>query len=673
MRILVSGGFKTHNIIDGINRKFQSNGIEFLEVKYIEDIEAIYARGEYFDRAVIMEQSWTRDLSNTDRDSIRSKINAFAFDSARRKKAGTTFIFMSRDVEMAEIVYEETLSIRSESLSMYKTDNKFFADFFIELFQKDLKDMDENLIFRPNLDYSMEDTDIIENEGLEGNTYNAKPKSLKDLDIESGIEAEIDPALLEVKEEVIEEETEVIGGIEDVPQDDEYMTPIPTIEDDTKDETADLPEFESDPSDYVALPGVTDFENPKPQFKELDQDFINPGMGIVPEFQPNNGLDDLPDEEIEYDPETGESEFINKESEGEYDTDEDKEEYDIAEEDADNYTEDYGPDGLPIEDEIDTDAELGDEPDEITDSGDENFMTNDLHPSRPKAFKSVEAPTGVKELFDSFAKRGNSIAVTGFGGSGTSSVAFHLANTIANIGYDVLLVDLDTEYKTQSYISSDAYDSIGIEDSNVISAINSSGGAAQYASIVKPGFRLLTMGLGSDAVAVEDIINKEKLARFATMAKTMSQFIVYDIPFKDAVESAAPIIYTADNLVINIGTSNWGITKALVGIGNIESEDFEDCLFSRGQLLFNRYAGMNRLFGNKINKLDNIPKLMDKQMLELIGRDTGLNFKDMNIAGLINEDSKFEYGWYEKVQYSDTVEGMNMFIELLKNIMLRRG
>ena len=181
------------------------------------------------------------------------------------------------------------------------------------------------------------------------------------------------------------------------------------------------------------------------------------------------------------------------------------------------------------------------------------------------------------------------------------------------------------------------------------------------------------MGLGADATAFEDIIIKDKLSRFATMAKTGSQFIVYDIPFKDAVESAAPIIYSADNLVINVDTSNWGITKALVGIGNIESEDFEDCLFSRGQLLFNRYAGMNRLFGNKINKLDNIPKLMDKQMFELLGRETGLNFKDMDIAGLINEDPKFEYGWYEKVQYSDTTEGMDMFIELLKNIVLRRS
>lgn len=82
---------------------------------------------------------------------------------------------------------------------------------------------------------------------------------------------------------------------------------------------------------------------------------------------------------------------------------------------------------------------------------------------------------------------------------------------------------------------------------------------------------------------------------------------------------------------------------------------------------------MNRLFGNKINKLDNIPKLMDKQMFELLGRETGLNFKDMDIAGLINEDPKFEYGWYEKVQYSDTTEGMDMFIELLKNIVLRRS
>ena len=55
------------------------------------------------------------------------------------------------------------------------------------------------------------------------------------------------------------------------------------------------------------------------------------------------------------------------------------------------------------------------------------------------------------------------------------------------------------------------------------------------------------------------------------LARSTYNFIVYDIPFNDAVGSASEILYNSDNLVVVMDTSNWGITKAMINISNIEA------------------------------------------------------------------------------------------------------
>ena len=53
MKVLISAGAKTSSIIDRIQSKLSSGGVDFVVVPFLENIDDIYQRGEWFDRAII--------------------------------------------------------------------------------------------------------------------------------------------------------------------------------------------------------------------------------------------------------------------------------------------------------------------------------------------------------------------------------------------------------------------------------------------------------------------------------------------------------------------------------------------------------------------------------------------------------------------------------------------
>lgn len=278
----------------------------------------------------------------------------------------------------------------------------------------------------------------------------------------------------------------------------------------------------------------------------------------------------------------------------------------------------------------------------------------------------------IKQQLRPFASRGNSIVVTGCGGCGTSTVAYNLANIINQLGYTVLLVDMDTEGRTQSYISKTNYDSMEPDGANLMSAVNSSNGISAQESIVKQGFHLLTMGLGTDTAPVSELLHKEKISRFVNLAKTSHNFVIYDIPFNSAIGFLSEITYMTDNLVLVADASNWGITKLMLNVCNISLDDMQDTIFSRAQLVFNRYRNLTKLLGKKVRTGVDITKVVDMKVQELIGEDPGFHFEDIHIAGIINDDPDIENGWFDNVQYSDTPKGQAIFIELLEHIVLKK-
>ena len=295
-------------------------------------------------------------------------------------------------------------------------------------------------------------------------------------------------------------------------------------------------------------------------------------------------------------------------------------------------------------------------------------------PARKQFRRSNLNDRQIRDTLDAFANRGNSILVTGCGGCGTSTIALNLANIINRLGYTVLLVDLDTENKTQSYISKDNFDCLEAESAGLMAAVNSSSGTGinAHIAIVRQGFHLLTMGMASDSAPIEKLLHRDKFSRFINLAKTSHNFVIYDVPFKSAVGFASEFTFMADNIVITVDCSNWGITKTMLAMCNFDSDDMRQVMFNRGQLLFNKQRVTHKVMGRKIKTATDITKVMDYKVKELLGEDPGYYFQTMHICGLINDDPSFESGWYEGTQYSDTQQGGKIFTELLKNIVLKQ-
>ena len=168
------------------------------------------------------------------------------------------------------------------------------------------------------------------------------------------------------------------------------------------------------------------------------------------------------------------------------------------------------------------------------------------------------------------------------------------------------------------------------------------------------------------------MLHKEKITRFINNAKSGYNFVIYDVPFNTATTYLSEVVYNSDNLVLAVDASTWGIAKMMLGVCNISNEDMQDTMFRRAQVVFNKQRKLHKVFGKSIRSAADIMKVVDQQVLELIGDDPGFYFKDMTLSGIIDDDPNMEDGWFDNVQYSDTRKGQNVFLELLQNIVLHK-
>ena len=653
MRVLISGGIKTQNIVDGLEKRFASDGVDFLVVPYIEDIEDIFARGEYFDRALIIEPCWNHDLDDLDEMRIRTRINNFAQNSAARQTKGVDYIFLAQKEESASIVYEEILRLKADSVVVVKAP-KYGVNFFASLVVCDIEQFPDNIVYTPELVEAAEEAKIVETTNENESYTEYIPEEVDDISSELFNSEGISAPGLELSDTgviVDREENEDLFEGDSALWDNDFGTTLNN--DELDDIRVDEEEFSTDSGETdVELVSDSDQSGELPDFSQVG--FEPEQVGLVTKFDQSRELPDF-------------SQVV------------------LGDEQVDDVTDDTG-----LEDQRAMQSMLLDDDLYGEAISSNNYSTSDK--SAQPAFDdaeyldtvedilSVPQPRArvnmsndqIKATLDAFASRGNSIVVTGCGGCGASTVAYNLANTIANIGYTVLLVDMDTEQRAQSYISKDNYNCVDHDGANLMAALNSSSGINAHVSIVRPGFRLLTMGLGGDILTLEKMLEKHKLSRFINLAKTSHNFVIYDLPFKSAVGCASDVTFMADNLVVVMDSSNWGITKTMISLCNIETDDMQDTIFSKGQLLYNKYRGFNKVMGRKVKSAIDISKVMDTKVLELSGDDPGYYFQMMHVCGIINDDRDFESGWFGETQYSDTQKGQHIFIELLKNIVLKR-
>lgn len=741
MRILLSGGIKTQNIVSGIQKKFKASGDDFIVVEYIDDIEELFWRGEFFDKALVTEQSITKDYSINDEYTIRHRINNFA-NMMKSKQRKFNYVFLAQTKEMANMIHEEILPILGESAVVLK-EPPYTVPFFVSILVTDSKQLPDEIVYTPELT-------IVNNNIDDNNSEITGDMSIESLGSEVKAPDNFDTEVFGVKDGLgdIGEEFNVDNSIHIDTGVDDIGVPIGDIEmPDFDDETDDEPveEGEEDfsqadvynPSEKpllnnknwgdqsINLEGIT----PIHQSGELD-DHINenPSMttqdtGYIPGFDDTeeNG-DEIETQEFMSDdpsvyqsqqeqyiennqfnggfeesdqnqmlPGFDTSDYANETYEQDYQNNIDENMYnEQAGFNADDYNQQTEPEQeieqpqvqmqQPTQQPVQTKKGLlnkigiGRNNNQQSQLQNNNIQQNPNNSAMMNSLIGIGnvTPDSVKNELKPFAARGNSIVVTGCGGCGTSTVAYSLASIVSQLGYTVLLVDMDTEGRTQNYISKENYDSMEPDGANLMSAVNSSNGINTHISVVRQGFHLLTMGIGTDTAPVNELLHKEKISRFVNLAKTSHNFVIYDIPFASAVGYLSEITYMCDNLVLVTDASNWGVTKTMLNVCNIASDDMQDTVFNRAQFVFNRYRNLYKVLGKKVRTCLDITKVMDQKVAELIGDDPGFHFEDLHIAGIINDDPDIEQGWFEGVQYADTKKGQNIFLELIERIVLKK-
>lgn len=679
MKVLISGGLKTQNIVDGLEKKFASGGIQFIIVPYIEDIEAIFARGEYYDRALIIEPSWTEEYTDKDTHSIRTRVNNFAQMAERRGTKGLNYVFLSQTEEMADLVYEEILLIEPVSINVVKAP-KYSVNFFAGLVSMSFEQFPDSIVYKPKIEIpeNTEDIQVTEFEDDENNYESVEIDDISsdlftddishapglndylngvDVVIEHTHTEEVPEEQEEIPEDNFESLFDELGNIE-VTEDETDNK----IEEDLTRESGNIPDFNYEATDNDNYEDIlaTIQSSQTDEYEDFDDIPIEEDIQVKEDIQTDYSREsgDIPTFESEddnyskslYETTPRESGDIPTFDNKEYENTQEYDRFTIGVNTHDNSTEE----------------------DNVFDESYYTSTEDTIEDTREDTKLDISDIGYVKNILDAFANRGNSIVVTGCGGCGTSTVAYNLANTVCSLGYTVLLVDMDTENRAQSFISKSNYDCVELDGANLKQALKSSTGINTYVSIVKPGFRLLTMGLGGDIVPLDKMIEPQKLARFINSAKTNHNFVIYDLPFKDAVGCAGDVTFMSDNLVIVSDCSNWGTTKTLSSIGNIENEDLQDIFYSKGQLMFNRVNNnTKKILGRRVKSITDVPRCMDMKIADLLGEEPLYRFSDMHLCGSLGYIDGIEDCWYNTKQYSDTQEGFNLFTELLIKIVLK--
>lgn len=724
MRIALSGGQKTINITTAIESKIQSGGDDLVTLPSIDDLIEYIDCGYKIDRVLISEQSITANGEVADVTTIRNTINGIC-RLLHSKEHDAKVVFFTSYNDLAEIIYDESLEVRANSIIILK-DKPYSTSFFIEILTSELDKINREWVYVPHSneddEWETDEDEADETEEWEDSTEDTTESDDEaeqwdddfdddefdtDEEQESNEEdtteawdniggrgldddGEWDDGEFDTDDEVTEEDSndtveridiasieDAIGKIEDDVQSDIWDNPDDTEKENTAGELDDTDEETEHEEEHDELDTVWEEDSNETAEQESNWD----DDAIEDETTSDNTVwEDTADEEEPVktdDPIENVWEEPEEAKEGIAE--------DAWEDDESNYAND---EAYAISDSIHEEAyddsqdqhniddiyKQAEEEDRTTPKVGVGFTGRASRKRRASdQMVNIDGGISASELahrMESFASRGNAITVLGNGGTGASSVVINMANFIASMGYSVLIVDADTLHRSQSYITKEAYNAIEAGSSDLMAAINSGAPVERFAKVVRPGVHLLSMWMGGDCVPIEDIIKQEKLTRFINSVKSSFNFTIYDIPFSTGTTFLRDVVYTADNIVNVVDASNWGVSKFMLDCCNIASEEMQETIFNRTEIIFNRFRGIDSIFGRKVKKLSDILRVMDDKVVDLTGVDSGMYFMNMHIVGKIDYDEKFDEQWFSNKWYSDDKHGKEVFSQLVAETVL---
>ena len=690
-----------------MDKALERTGVNIITENYLEDIKNVYNRGDSFEKIIVIEQAWTRngqyDFSQRYEDeygnqtTLREQLIDFISDLSSRFNGTQQYVFLTSQDDAAEVIHSELVQL-ADNAAVVMIPKPLSVKFMVDLVLKDVCTYDKGIVYQPKEVYSISD-DEVDTWQDQDNNWQDQDNSWNDQDNNWGDQEnnwqDQDNSWNDQDNSWQEPE-----NIDNWGQDNSEFNSQTQPQDPYQDPFA----IQAQPQDPYQDP----FNSQDP-YQEYSNDNFNNGydyMGNTSQQQ-DPYQDPFNNQAQQQDP--YQDPFGNQESQ----QDPYQDPFNNQAQQQDPYQDPYEQDDEP-EDEIDTQvvksepvkkrglfagfgkkAEVKTQSPKSQQSNQAKQQAPQQKPKRvkqeslnpyddyePEYNNDVDNNTreltdinlnDTAKLFAAFANRGNSIMVTGAPGAGTSTVAYHLANILRLMNYNVLLVDFDVKGRQQTYIQAANYNATDHDEVRLAQAVNSSQGINQYIAIASQNLHLLNLGLDVDDKPIEQVIQRNRVMKFANQQKNGHHFVIYDVPFEYAAGHLEDITTMADNIVVVQDASTWGAMKTLLYMMNVGDDAILETFFNKAQILFNRYKPNAKILGEKIRRPQDIQRAMDKQLTDLVGADIGYSFRAIHVCGTLNFNQALEDGWLnkDKFQWSATKDGQKAFVEILKSIVFR--
>lgn len=144
MKILLCGGAKTDNLIIALENRFKS-GMSFCKEEFIRNIDNFIMRGESFDRAIVFEQSISRDGYINDIATFRKDVSTF-IDKLKENFSKYEIVFVTETRDKARMIIEETIDVAHISIVIVK-EPPYVTSFITQLVSTELRNFDKGIKF----------------------------------------------------------------------------------------------------------------------------------------------------------------------------------------------------------------------------------------------------------------------------------------------------------------------------------------------------------------------------------------------------------------------------------------------------------------------------------------------------------------------------------------------
>lgn len=719
MKVLLIGGRSGEAVVSAMRQKFSDGSVEFASIEYIEDLQVYLNTGGFADRLLVMEQGLNRDGERELGDLYQLIQELTGILCSRLSNAD--IIFVSQDEEVSDFILSLTFMLGDRvGVLYYNTTEKFKVSFFRELSLVQLSSLKSNLVLGKfvyegkgsefhsveqvnvsNNFTDVEKVDDFDSESEFNEDFTAEDTDWGDTDTDTnwGDTEDLNSLFGETEEkEETDSVTDIVSIDSDLVNDNELpeLPELPTedfglesssidVDFTTVEEQSENEVKFEEPDEFDSFAGDSfDNELVADSSDDFTEDVENADNSLTLEESNKENLEDVENESTEV-PEEVEVDSLSSDLFEEPDSfteesDSFTEENDIFKQESD-VSDLFETDNSHVETVSDGEQEKIEEAVKIEVKSEK--PTKEKHKfglfgrgkERKKDVSRENLEVELREMLDSYNRRGHVMTVSGSSDSGKTTIAGNTANLIANMGYTVALVDFDLHKRGQVFLNSSAYESV-IHDDNyedvLLRVINSKGtDVSAQASIVKEGLSLFGLSVNEDTPDLQKIIkDRESISNFVYNLKSLYNFVIIDCPMQYMNTDLGELAIISDTVAITSNVSNKSMLEFIMEITNINDHRVGRDIVGRGRVVLNRCDSTSgALLGYRYNNYPDIFAILDRFVYDSTGYSTDGMFSGMLHSTTIPTINGLDSLILGKKYFSETPSGKELYVNLLHSLL----